>query len=257
MPNQNASQGDAKPSATNDYHQFTVGSRLEISQLLHAIMRQGALVTASVGDDDFFATTIVAIDEEEEYLLLEYSGDNEQAQRVLKAQRLPCDTSLDKVKIQFVCAQIEADEYNGGAAFKTALPRELMRLQRREYFRISIPGTAPVKCTLSGVDGRAPAAVQLSLRDISCGGLSVLTLPDTFQPELGTHYACTIHLPGVPALRTRVKACNAFTVKLANGKLTQRSGFAFVSLPESMLSAIQRYIMSIERQRRQHAESAA
>src|SRR6185436_2526664 len=115
----------------------------------------------------------------------------------------------------------------------------MMRLQRREYYRMGIPVSAPVKCTLSAVDGNAPATVQLTLLDISCGGISVVTPPEMFSPEMGTHYACTIHLPGIPALRTKVQARNGFMLKLANGKLTQRSGFAFVNLPESMLSTIQ------------------
>ena len=257
MPNQNASQAAAEPSAESDCHQFAIGSRLEISQLLHAIMRQGALITASVGGDDFFLTTIVAIDEDEEFLLLECGRDTGQAQRVLNRQRLLCSTSLDKVKIQFGCTEIEAVAYDGGAAFKTALPQELMRLQRREYYRMATPIIAPVKCTLSAVDAGAPAAVQLTLLDISCGGISVITPAEMFSPELGTQYSCAIHLPGIPALRTQLQARNGFMLKLANGKLTQRSGFAFVNLPESMLSAIQRYIMSIERERRTRAARVA
>lgn len=257
MPNQNAMQLDEGPSAAADYHQYAIGSRIEISQLLHAIMRQGTLVTASIGGDDFFLTTIVAIDDDDDYLLLECGRHTEQTQRVLKKRRLLCSTSLDKVRIQFACEGIEAVDYDGHAAFKSALPPDLLRLQRREYYRMSIPFGAPVKCTLSAVDRDTPAAVELKLLDISCGGVSVLTPPEMFTPELGNHYSCTIHLPGIPALRTRVQARNGFMLKLANGKLTQRSGFAFVSLPESMLSAIQRYIMKIERERRTHAARVA
>ena len=120
-----------------------------------------------------------------------------------------------------------------------------------------MPITAPVKCTLSAVDGDAPAAVQLNLIDISCGGIAVLTPPEMFSPELGNHYACTIHLPGIPALRMKVQARNGFMVKLASGKPMQRNGFAFVNLPESMLSAIQRYIMNVERERRTRAARGA
>jgi c-di-GMP-binding flagellar brake protein YcgR len=251
MPDQNAGAGQ------NDYHQYAIASRIEINQLLHGIMRQTALVTASVGNDDSFLTTIVAIDEDEECLLLERARQSDQAQRVLKKQRLLCSTSLDKVKIQFVCEEIEAVEYEGSPAFRSALPQEMMRLQRREYYRMAIPASAPVKCTLSAVDGDSSAVVQLNLLDISCGGFAVLTPPEMFSPELGAHYACTIQLPGISALRAKVQARNGFMLKLANGKPTQRSGFAFVNLPESMLSSIQRYIMNVERDRRTRAARVA
>ena len=37
---------------------------------------------------------------------------------------------------------------------------------------------------------------------------------------------------------------------LDNGKVTERSGFAFVNLTENQLSTIQRYIMDLERLRK-------
>ena len=132
-----------------------------------------------------------------------------------------------------------------------------MRLQRREYYRMAIPVSAPVKCTLSAVDGDTSAAVQLNVLDISCGGIAVLTPPEMFSPELGNHYACTIQLPGIPPLRMKVQARNGFMVKLATGKPMQRNGFAFVNLPENMLAAIQRYIMNVERERRTRAARVA
>ena len=257
MPNQNASEAESGLSSAGDYHEFAVASRLEISQLLHAIMRQPALITATVGGDDFFLTTIVAIDDDDEYLVLECGRHSEQAGRVLKKQRLLCGTSLDKIKIQFVCEEIEAVDYDGQPAFKARLPQEVVRLQRREYYRMAIPMTSPVKCTLSSTAGDAQATIELKLLDVSCGGIAVVTPPEIFSPEMGSHYTCTIHLPTIPARRTRVQARNGFMLKLANGKLTQRSGFAFVKLPESMLSAIQRYIMSVERARRERAARAA
>jgi c-di-GMP-binding flagellar brake protein YcgR len=94
------------------------------------------------------------------------------------------------------------------------------------------------------------ASVELSLIDISCGGIAVLTPPELFRPELGACYDCTIHLPGATALRTRVQARNAFMMTLASGKSAQRAGFAFVDLRESMLATIQRYIMGLERKRK-------
>lgn len=257
MLNANAVQVDDGRPAPSDFHQFAIASRLEINQLLHAIMRQPALVTASIGGDDFFLTTIVAIDDDEDYLLLECARQDEQAQRVLRKQRLLCSTSLDKIKIQFVCEMIEEVSYDGHAAFKTPLPQELVRLQRRNYYRMAVPMTAPVKVALAAAEGsaegKAPAKVELNLLDISCGGIAVVAPPEVFSPELGTQYSCTIHLPGVPALSTRVQARNGSMLRLANSKLTQRSGFQFIKLPESMLAAIQRYIMRTERERRARA----
>ncbi len=237
-------------SSALDYHQYSVGSRLEISQILRAIMRSNGLITASVGGDDFFLTSIVSIDDESGHLMLECDREGRHAQRVLAKQRLLCNTTLDKIKIQFVCQQIEMALCEGRDAFKAALPQDLVRLQRRENYRVPTPIAAPVKCTLTLPPGAPQATASLSLVDISCGGMAVVTPQDLFTPELGTVYECTLHLPGTTALRVQVQARNACVSKLPNGKAAQRSGLAFINLRESMLSTIQRYIMGLERQRK-------
>jgi hypothetical protein len=84
-----------------------------------------------------------------DYLLLECGHDPEVRNRVLDLQKLLCSTSLEKIKIQFSCRPAELAVHDGQEVFKTALPRELMRLQRREYYRMGTPANTPVKCTIT------------------------------------------------------------------------------------------------------------
>jgi len=241
-------------ASDSDHNQYLVGSRLEITQILAALMRQSALITASSSDNQFFLTSIIAVDEENDTLLLELGRDQASIQHALKQQKLQCSTALDKVKIQFTCNELEVVGHDGERALRMALPRKLLRLQRRENFRIAIPMSAPVKCTLAPADPEQAAtpAVELVVHDISGGGLAVITPPALFTPELGGYYNCVIGLPGTSGAGARVQARNAFMVTLANGKITQRSGFSFVRPTESLLATIQRYIMNIERSRRMH-----
>jgi c-di-GMP-binding flagellar brake protein YcgR len=115
------------------------------------------------------------------------------------------------------------------------------------------PIVSPVKCRISIYENATDASVGLNLCDISCGGIAVQSPPALFTPELGTCYHCTILLPGTPGLRAMMQARNAFMITLANGKITQRCGFAFVNPPETLLAAVQRYILGLERQRRTRA----
>jgi c-di-GMP-binding flagellar brake protein YcgR len=250
MSNSLANPVETNASAAADYHQYAIASRLEICQILHAIQRQAALITASVGGEEFFLTSVVKVDGDGGYLMLECDRDGRHVERVMKKQRLLCSTTLEKIKIQFVCERIETAQDDGRDVFKAALPQDLLRLQRREYFRMATPVMTPVKCTMTVPRDDKNTNVQLSLVDISCGGIAVLTPPELFTPELGAQYDCTIHLPSTAALKTRVQARNAFMMKLPNGKSVQRSGFAFVDLRESSLSVVQRYIMGLERQRK-------
>ena len=235
-----------------DDNQYTVASRLEIAQILNAIMRQNTLITASPGGDDFFLTSIVSVDDRTDCLMLECGRHQQQIQSALKKQRLMCSTSLDKVKIRFLCEGIEIAGSEREPLLKMPLPRELLRLQRREHFRIGTPMSGAVKCTITALDADQTQAgnVELNLHDISCGGIAVMTPPTLFTPELGTKYNCLIGLPGTAGVRAVIQARNAFMITLANGKVTQRSGFAFVKPAESLLATIQRYIMNLERTRR-------
>ena len=240
---------DNDTSAGADYEQYAIGSRLEICQILKGVMRHAGLITAAVGSDDFFLTTILAVDDEDGYLMLECQHDSKHVPRMLKRQRLLCNTTLDKIKIQFICEDLKLAICNNREALRAALPRDLMRLQRRENYRISTPIAKPVKCTISIPHSDLRGSVELTLMDISCGGIAVLTPANLFKPELGAQFDCALHLPGAPALRTRVQARNAFMLNLPNGKIAQRCGFMFVDLRQNMLAAMQRYIMSLERQR--------
>jgi c-di-GMP-binding flagellar brake protein YcgR len=250
MSNLAVNQADASAAAATDYHQFAVASRLEINQILRAIMHKAALISASIGGENFFLTSLISMDEEAGYLMLECDRQGKHVAHVLDRQRLLCTTTLDKIKIQFVCQDLAIAPCDGRDAFRAALPHELMRLQRREYYRISTPIASPVKCTILNPQSQTHPAVVLNLIDISCGGIAVLTPPELFTPELGTCYDCTLTLPGVGAPRVQMQARNSYMMKLATGKAAQRAGFAFVNLSQSTLGIIQRYMMNLERQRR-------
>jgi c-di-GMP-binding flagellar brake protein YcgR len=69
----------------------------------------------------------------------------------------------------------------------------------------------------------------------------------------GESYPCTIALPGTGALNASIELHHTHIVKDARGKETLRSGFSFVNPPGPMVTAIQRYIMQLERERRAKA----
>jgi c-di-GMP-binding flagellar brake protein YcgR len=163
---------------------------------------------------------------------------------------MTCTGNLEKVQIQFACSGVEAAAYDGRPAFRVALPQAVSRLQRREHFRISTPVAAPLKCVVTLVRDGQPARVELVVTDISCGGLSLAAPPGQFEPVAGESYACTIAIPGSGPLNTSIEVHHTHIVKGTHGRETFRFGFSFVNPPGSMVTAIQRYIMQLERERR-------
>ena len=255
MPNPAQGSAASQTPADSDNSQYTVSSRLEIAKILSAIMRQNALITASPGEGSFFLTSILSIDQDNDTLLLDCGRQQTQIEQVLQKQQLLCSTALDKVKIEFACDRITTVGSGAEMAFRMPLPRKMLRLQRREYFRVPIPLTSKIQCVISPLQPNPalPAKIELAVHDISSGGIAVITPATLFTPELGTEYNVVIGLPGTPGVRARVQARNAFMITLPNGKVTQRSGFAFVDPSENVLALIQRYIMNLERTRRQNS----
>ena len=181
---------------------------------------------------------------------LDTAGGRSQADRVLRAPGLTCTGSLERVQIHFACSSVQTAAYDGRAVLRAALPQTLTRLQRREHFRIPTPVITPLKCTLTIVrDGKAQR-VDMVIADISCGGLAVTVAPGQFEPVPGESYPCTIALPGTGALNASIELHHTHIVKDPNGNETLRWGFAFVNPPGPMMTAIQRYIMQVERERR-------
>ena len=163
-------------------------------------------------------------------------------------------TSHDQVKVQCVSHGIEKIRFEGRDAFSVGIPASLLRMQRRDYYRITTPAVNPLKCTIPMPAGHHPATIEVVLLDISCGGISVIDHPHKIDFTPGTTYRnCRIDLPGIGTVNATVKVKSTFEVTLKNGVPCKRCGCEFVAMPENMLAMIQRYIMKLEREKRARA----
>jgi c-di-GMP-binding flagellar brake protein YcgR len=253
MTDLSAGNGGRDTPADHD-GRFTVSSPLEIGQILQGLARRAVLLTADLdGGGGFFLTSLVAVDTVARQMWLDTAASPVQAERVLRASGMTCTGSLDKVQIQFACSGMAAAEYDGRPAFRVELPQSVSRLQRREHFRISTPVVSPLKCAVTVVRDGKPARLELVVADLSCGGLALIGPPGQFEPVAGESYPCSLAIPGSGALNTSIEVHHTHIVKGAHGKESCRAGFSFVNPPGPMVTAIQRYIMQLERERRARA----
>jgi len=238
--------GDA--SAPDD-GRYLVHSRVEIAFILRAIMKSGALVTAYFGrGKDFVVTALLNVDVERGQVLLD-SGSNAQLnERLLRGQQLTLISSQDGVKVQFDIQRVEATSFEGRLAFQIPFPDSLLKLQRREYYRLPAPLVHPLKCQIPLADGET---ADTTVGDISLGGVSLMGEHPRLQLESGQLYeSCRIVLPEVGTVTANLAVRNSFPVTLRNGAVTRRTGCAFVELSPNQEAMIQRYIIRLERDRR-------
>jgi c-di-GMP-binding flagellar brake protein YcgR len=233
-----------------NWHDFEVESRREIFSLLRGIGEKNQLIRMLIqGEADVCVTSILDVDEHSNTVLLDCSIDTEQNKRILGSRRLSFETSLDKVRILFAADHIEATVFEGNPAFKIAIPPTLIRLQRREYYRIATPVTNPVRVTIA-LPAELGGLTSFPLADISCGGIAMLDNRMILGDTIGKHYAdCKIDLPEMGQVKTGLQVRNSLDLTLLNNKTNRRLGCEFINIPRGMLAEVQRYITRLERER--------
>jgi len=232
--------------------EYEVRSAFEITALLRTVQRQKSLITLHFpADNDFLVTSIIDVDTERGDLVFEYPKDVKACQRALRAgEMLMCTTMHNHVKIQFTCLGTRKILYHGRDALCSNLPNLLLRVQRREAFRIDIPAEEPLRCVIGLPPGRKTTTAELMVLDVSSGGISLIDHHPLIRLEPGAiHKRCSLDLPniGIVTFVMRVKASWPYT--LPSGLVCKRAGCQFLHMPESTAAMVQRYIIQLERDR--------
>lgn len=232
----------------DDSERYRVTHTPTIARILREILDAKAIVSMYVDHgQDFCLSSIVDLDEHNGILLLEQGVDQNFNRQLLKAGRAVCSTTQDHVHIQFPCAELKAAKLGDEPVFQAALPQEMLRLQRRESYRLATSVVNPVKCLIN----LGSQFLETVVIDISIGGIGILAYEGSGRLRTGEAYhGCRIELPGTGTFAVSLTVCTTFDVTLRNGRLTHRAGCQFIDLPPSVETEIQRYIIRVERERR-------
>lgn len=233
---------------TEDRGRYLVSHAAEIQRILRE-MRDDKNIVALYGENSkqFLLTTLVAIEPEKGYLLFEQGVDMAMNASLLGSKECTFASTHDQVHIQFSSTRLESDKLGDESVFRVPMPREILRLQRREYYRLVTSVINPVKCLINTSSGLLETVVV----DISIGGVGVLAYPEDGRLKAGEiFHGCRITLPGTGEFAVGLKVCTTFEITLKNGRLTHRAGCQFIDLPASVETAIQRYIIQVDRERR-------
>lgn len=245
-----------KPDAASvDHSKYLIHSRLEIATILGTLSKAGTMVTAYFGGgNDFILTSIAAVRPEANLVFIDYGADDEANQRALKSRKITFVAAQDRIKIQFAAESLRSARLGGRDAFSMAIPDTLLRLQRREYFRIATPLAKPLLCIIPPQSGPVNVPAEVTIIDISCGGVALIDSTDPAGIETGAHFrGCRIQLPDLGELTVDIEVRSTFEVTYRNGAKHRRAGCEFVGMRERERALIQRFISRLERERRDRA----
>jgi c-di-GMP-binding flagellar brake protein YcgR len=231
---------------------YVLKSRAEIVHVLRDLIRTRALTTVHMsGAQGTLVTPLLAIDEEAGEVIFDCSGNQALNRDVQRATKLLFVSAQDKVKIRFSTAVARVATWRGDEAFAVPIPAELLRLQRREFYRVLAPVSRPVQCVVPVTVGEKCRYVEARVYDIGLGGVALIAQPDEIAVQPGTCYEnCRIALPDAGNIVVTLEVRSTLEMKLANGKPALRIGCRFVRPSAATSSLIQRYTMRLERDRK-------
>lgn len=236
----------------DDDEKYLLRSDREIRHALASLVTGRALITAHLSPgNQSFLTALLGLTDDDTALLLDGSTDESINVRIANAAQIICVTQLHNVRIQFTVDNPVRMQIDGRPAFRAPLPDTLLRLQRREFYRLHTPVTQSVTCSIP-VTGEAENAMPVAVRiiDIGGGGIAVAVPPSGFAFDPQMEFPdCTLRLPDADPISTRLVVRNLFRLVNRNGVEMLRAGCQFLDLPRNADTVIQRYILKVERER--------
>jgi c-di-GMP-binding flagellar brake protein YcgR len=231
---------------------FMIRDRREILHLCKTMLEKRTLMSAYIDPNTSFVTALLGISNDEQTLILDTSPDASITERAINATELVCVTRLDGVRLQFTLTRPARVVDQGLAALHVPLPTSVLRLQRREFYRQTVPMANAVSCVivLTNADGEQ-RSIPIRVLDISNGGIAVLVPPEGIEFAPGQEFEhCVVSIPDQAPVTVKLRVRNLFHVSSRAGHLALRAGCEFYDMPKKFMTQVQRYIFQIERDRR-------
>jgi c-di-GMP-binding flagellar brake protein YcgR len=230
---------------------FRVHSRREIVSLFTSMLEKNQLLSLMIkGGSESVITSILEIDEDGDSLIIDAAPSATLNENIIASNHIGFEALYNSIRIIFTADKAHRVEYQNRPALKIDIPASLVRLQRREYFRIATPIVKPLRCTfrVTQPDGSFVTIVTM-LNNISAGGVGITDERKVLPTTVGVIYEdCQLELTDntLVSVKLQIRDCKEF--KMTNGKTVHRFGCEFIDLPRAVLGAIQRFITKLERE---------
>lgn len=242
---------DAQPlAAIEDDGRYTLSSRADVLFMLTQLLRRGELFTVYFNSGrDFVLTSILDVDGDQERLVFDLGSDRATNQRLLQAERLVFVAAPDGIRVQFVTTGPQLVQFGERDAIASTFPVDIVKLQRRDTFRVEAPHRNPLQLVIpQGPKGRT----VLKIRNLSVGGAGVeLVDPqhsfNTFERYFDVH----IDLRETGRIYSDVQIRHITSNRLRHERTQTIMGLQFVTLSKVDQAKLQRFLVYLERERRQ------
>ena len=231
-----------------DLERCTLNSRREILFQLRSLIRQNERIVVSYDEGrQSFLTVLIDVSEAIDCLYFDISGSEESNRAFMKSERCLFSGMVDGIRIQFPGKQPRLTTLAGEKVFAIAVPKNFLRLQRRDAFRLQLPSSRPYICR---IQRGTPEEIALPLYDISVGGLGIQVAENPEFEAMAKLENSWIDLreAGIFSVTLEVRYIMA-TESRAN-KMLWHMGCRFLNLTPLNETLIQRFMARIEAERK-------
>jgi flagellar brake protein len=235
------------PIGIEDLGPYQVNSRREIIHLLRGIKEDKQLVRMIFNNgSEAIVTSILDIDEAGNRVIVDCAPEQQQNDRIVSSDNISFESTLNRIRIMFFSSRLVNCHHAGKPALRMALPSNIIRLQRREFYRVRTPRT-PIRIPVMTNEGLSE--VTAYLRDISAGGISIMDERMALDNTVGRVYEdCRITLSDNSIIITSIEIKNSYELLLENDMKARVLGFQFYAIPSQTKMLLQRYISKVERE---------
>lgn len=232
--------------------QYVIHNAKAIGQILGDLLKQKTTLKVSFNHgNDVYLTTVIALDTVNHAVFLDIGRDEDFNKRLLESHQVTFEKD-DGIRIRWVSTRLVAANMSDGKAIKIAQPQSIIRLQRRDYYRISTPIINPVLCHIPMPDPKnsnEEKTLELTLVDISLGGVGVTSigiLDPGFTPG-ATFSSCKMDFPDIGMTSLKLQVMSMTPIPMKDGTIKHRIGLKYVDPSRGNEGLIHRYTYTLER----------
>lgn len=232
-----------------DLGQYYLETRTEVVQILRSLNDHAdSLAVYFDQGRNFILTALLEVRPNQETFVFDLGSSDDTNKKLLASEKLLFVGIQNGIRVQWSTGPAARAQYGGSDAFVAWLPQTVLRLQRRDYYRVVIPRAMEARCHIpdakTGHEG-------LTIHDISVGGLCVIANDALSKAQvLDRFQRCAIALGDLGDIQETLEVRHVTPVSLRGGKSQVRVGLRFLDIGAGDQAKIQRFLVKIEQAKR-------
>lgn len=232
-----------------DLSPFVLTAPMAIAyELRQLVSRATSLAVYFNQGQGMMLTRVLDVDGKARQFIFDLGGHPPTNEALQKADKVLMVAAPDGVKIQFSVTGVRTCMFEGKPAFMVSFPADLIKLQRREYFRLTTPVVNPYRCQLPLASG---VVLKMELHDLSLGGFGAwLPVEAMSQLDPGMQIEdAWFELGPLGQVKISLEIRSVREVTLASGRRCF-VGARFSNVSRTVEASLQRLMVQLERDRK-------